>query len=188
MLPGEIVGGVGGVSGSAFRMKLAVTVVGTVSVIEQSARVLEHPIAFPVPLLQPLKVEPLLPTAWRINVVPVGYCPAQTLKCTPPSVLHVITPIPFPAIKIDKVIGKGAPENRAVTVLSEFIVRTHGPVPEQLLPLNPVNPGPVAVSVITVFVGTTKEQVPTPALQLIPAGVDVTVPPLSITVSIFNDV
>ena len=63
MLPGEIVGGVGGVSGSALRMKLAVTVVGTVSVIEQSARVLEHPIAFPVPLLQPLKIEPLLPTA-----------------------------------------------------------------------------------------------------------------------------
>jgi hypothetical protein len=185
MLPGEMVG----VSGiTAFRTKVAVTVVGTVSVIEQLARVLEHPVAFPVPLLQPIKVEPLLPTAWRTSAVPVGYWPAQPLKCTPPSVLHVIIPIPVPPVKIDRGTSKGFPGNRAVTVVSTFIVTTHGPVPEQPPPLNPINPGPVAVSVTTVFVGTTKEHVPAPALQLIPAGVDVTVPPLSITVSIFNEV
>jgi hypothetical protein len=182
---GEL-GVVGGVT--VFRTKFAVTVVGSVRVIEQLASVLEQPIAFPVPLLQPIKFEPLLPTAWRTRVVPVGYWPAQTLNCTPPLVLHVTIPIPFPAVKIDTVTGEGAPGNKAVTVVSAFTVTTHGPVPTQPPPLKPVNPGPVAVSVITVFVGTTKEQVPTPALQLMPAGVDVTVPPLSITVSVFNDV
>jgi hypothetical protein len=180
--------GVGGCI-TVFRTKVAVTVVGTVSVIEQSARVLEHPMAFPVPLLHPMKVEPLLPpSAWRTRGVPVGYWPAQPLKCVPPSVLHVTIPIPLPVVTIDSGTDTGVPGNRAVTVVSASIATAHGPIPEQPPPLKPVKPGPVAVSVITVFVGTAKEQVPTPALQLIPWGVDVTVPPLSITVSIFNDV
>src|SRR5262245_50334462 len=153
ILPGEM-GDVGGVSGiSVFRTKVAVTVVGTVSVIEQSVRVLEHPIVFPIPLLKPIKVEPLLPTAWRTSLVPVGYWTAHTLKCTPPSVLHVTIPVPVPVVNIDNVTIKGVPENRAVTMVSEFTVIMHCPVPEQPPPLNPVNPAPVAISVTTVFVG-----------------------------------
>src|SRR5205085_11679478 len=120
------IGGMGGVGGSTvFRTKVAVTVVGTVRVIEQLARVLEHPIAFPVPLLQPVKFEPLLPTAWRSRVVPVGYWPAQTLNCTPPLMLPVTISTPFPAVKIVTVTSEGPPEKNAVTVVSAFTVTTH---------------------------------------------------------------
>src|SRR5437868_8613025 len=128
-MPAGELGVVGGVT--VFRTKLAVTVVGSVRVIEQLASVLEQPIAFPVPLLQPIKFEPLLPAAWRTRVVPVGYRLAQTLNCTPPLVLQLTIPIPFPVVKIDTVTGEEAPGNKAVTVVSAFTITTHGPVPEQ---------------------------------------------------------
>jgi hypothetical protein len=173
---------------TTFRTKVAVTVVLTLSVIEQLAGVLEHPVAFPVPLVQLTKVEPLLPVPSRINMAPFGYCPAQVLKCAPPSVLHMTVPIPFPACKIDSATDVGAPGNMAVTAVSASTVNTHNAVPEHPPPLQPVKPVPLAVNVTTIFVGKTKEQIPTPALQLIPSGVDVTVPPLVIMFSIFNEV
>jgi hypothetical protein len=100
----------------------------------------------------------------------------------------VTVPVPFPASAIVSVAGGEADGNVAVTVVSQFISTTQVPVPEQPLPLQPVNPVPVAVNVTLVPVGTTVEQVPAPRTQLIPAGVDVTMPLLTtVTVNSLSD-
>ncbi|TKB71553.1 MAG: hypothetical protein E8D46_15500 [Nitrospira sp.] len=77
-----------------------------------------------------------------------------------------------------RVAGGGATGNVAVMVESAFTVTTQVPAPVQAAlpvpPLQSVKPVPVAVSVTTVPVWKTAVQVP--AVQLIPAGFEETVP------------
>jgi hypothetical protein len=93
----------------------------------------------------------------------------------------------LPLGTIVSVAGGDAAGNVAVTRVSAFIGTTQVPVPEQS-PLQPIKPVPVAVNVTLVPVGTTVEQAPVPAMQLIPGGVDVTVPLLTmVTVNCLSD-
>jgi hypothetical protein len=86
------------------------------------------------------------------------------------------------------VAGGGATGNVAVTAASAFIVTIHVPVPPHPAPSHPVNQVPVAVKVTIVSATNAKEQVPA-AVQLIPAGFDVTVPLLTtVTANVLNDV
>lgn len=152
-----------------------------VTVIEQSTAVPLQLVVLPVPSLHPVKVEPLFATARNTSGVPLGYVAAQVAKA-PPFELHVTPPVPLPPFgRIATVAGGGATGKVAVTDESAFRVTEQVPVPVQValpVPLpQPVNPVPVAVKVTAVLVGKTAAQVPN--AQVIPAGVDVTVPLLT---------
>jgi len=93
-----------------------------------------------------------------------------------PAGLEVTVPLPVPVLLT--VSGKLwlCASNVAVTVVAALMVTTHAPVPEHPAPLQPVKVDPppgAAVRVTTVPLLYEAEQV---APQLIPAGLDVTVP------------
>jgi hypothetical protein len=91
-----------------------------------------------------------------------------------PAGLEVTVPLPDPVLLTESV--NVCRLKVAVTDVAAFMVTAHVPVPEQPPPLQPAKvepPAGAAVSVTTVPLLYVAEQV---APQLIPAGLDVTVP------------
>ena len=88
-----------------------------------------------------------------------------------------MVPVPEPAVAI--VSGKSC-LNVAVTDCDTFITGAHVPVPEQPAPLQPVNTKPVAAVAVSVTgvpsTSVALHDAPPAAVQLMPAGTDVTVP------------
>jgi hypothetical protein len=174
-----------------FNVKLAVTVEFAFRVTGQVPIPVQ--LMLPVPLLQPVKVEPESAVAVSVIGVPPRNCAEQEVPQLIPPWFDITVPVPLPDLMTDSVEGGGATGNVAVTEESAPKVIEHVPVPEQLaLPvplLHPVNPVPIAVNVTTAPIWKAAEQVPDTAVQLmIPAGVDVTVPPLMIvTLNILSD-
>lgn len=175
---------------STGNVKFALISEFAVTVIEQSTAVPLQLVVFPVPSLHPVKVEPLFAAARTTSGVPLGYVTAQAAKA-PPFALHVTPPVPLPPFgRIATVAGGGATGKVAVTDESAFRVTEQAPVPVQValpVPLpQPVNPVPVAVNVTAVLDIKTAEQVP--AVQLIPAGLEVTIPLLTMaTDNVLNE-
>ena len=136
-----------------FNAKLAVTFEFAFRVTEQSPVV--HPVALPVPLVQPVKVEPALATAWRTSAVPAGYNAAQRPGASP-CTLQVTVPVPVPAVEIVSVAGGGVVKLACtaegvlrVIVHRPLVLLVHPvafPVPELQL----TNPVPSAVKVTEV--------------------------------------
>jgi len=101
-----------------------------------------------------------------------------------PAGLEVTVPLPVPPLLTERV--KPCWSKLAVTMVAALMVTTHEPVPEHPAPLQPVKvdpPAAAAVRVTTVPPLYEAEQV---APQLIPAGLEVTVPlpvPVLLTVT-----
>jgi hypothetical protein len=182
---------------TAFRTKLAVTVVVVFNVIEQLTVVLLQPIAFPLPLVHPVKVESLLAVALMTTGVPSAYCGSHAPKA-PPLALHVTVPVPVPALEIDNVEGGGT-LNVAVILESAVKVNVQAPDPLHAAalpvpPLHPANPEPVGVNVTEKLLDKTAVQapllVPLLVLQLMPTGVEATLPlpaPAIVTATVENE-
>jgi hypothetical protein len=136
--------------------------------VQVAPETLSHP-------LHPPKREPALAPAVSVTTVSLAYGSEQSVPQLTPVGLDVTVPLPFPdlptvSVKVRRV-------NVAVTVFAAFIV-TEQVAPETLShPLQPPNVEFVlacAVSVTTVPLLYEAEQI---APQLIPDGLDVTVPP-----------
>ena len=156
-------------TGTAFSVNVAVTVESTVRGMEQAP--VPAQLAFPVPLLQPAKVEPVAAVAVR-STVPWTSCAEQVAPQLSPAGLDVTVPAPFPALLTVRLALTGTAVNVAVTAVMALSVTTQTPVPVQP-PLQPVNPAPVAVIVTAVPFEKSAEQI---APQVIPAGFEVTFP------------
>ncbi|MCS6283947.1 MAG: hypothetical protein H8K08_00855 [Nitrospira sp.] len=162
-------------------VKFALIAEFAVRFTEQSTAVPLQLKTFPVPSVQPVNVELPVAVARKTNGVPLGYEAAHAAN-PPPFALHVTEPVPEPPFgNIVTVAGGGAIGKVAVVAASALSVITQLPVPEQPAPAQ-LNPVPVAVNVTTVPVVKTAEQVP--AVQLIPAGFEVTVPLFTIVTAI----
>jgi hypothetical protein len=139
----------------------------------------EHP-----PPDQPVNVEPDAGAAVRVTELPAVKLAEHVDPQLIPAGLEVTVPLPEP----DNVTVSWSPVavNVAVTDCAALIVTEHVPVPEQPPPDHPVKVEPAtgdAVNVTTVPLLKLAEHV---APQLIPAGLEVTVPlpvPAGVTVS-----
>jgi hypothetical protein len=148
-------------------LKLAVTVVAVFIVTVQV------PVPEPPPL-QPANVDPPAAAAVSVTTVPLVYDSEQSAPQLIPAGEDVTVPLPVPDLVTFSVNVWTV--KLAVTVVAAFIVTVQVPVPEQPPPLQPLNvdpPAADAVSVTTVPPLYASEQ---SAPQLIPAGLDVTVP------------
>ena len=135
-------------------------------------------VAFPVPALQPAKVEPSAAVAVTIT----GPWRSDAEQVTPqlsPRGLDVTVPVPFPALVTVTVVVLTDPAvNVAVTAVLALSVTTQASVPVQP-PLQPANPAPLGVNVTTAPLGKSAEQV---APQVMPGGFEVTFPlPANVT-------
>jgi hypothetical protein len=163
----------GGAGGS----KLAVTVVAAFTVTTQAAVPLHAP-------PQPMKIEPPVGAAVRVNCVPGFTVSEQSAPQAIPAGELVTVPEPAPPVVTESVTGAGL--NVAVTVVAAFTVTAQAPVPLHA-PLQPAKTEPavaVAVSVNGVPGATDSEQSDPHEM---PAGALVTVPapvPLLVTVSV----
>src|SRR5262245_13264439 len=150
----------------------------------------------PVPVhapLHPANVDPPAAAAVSVTLVPLAklaFWVAQVVPQLMPAGLDVTVPAPVPALFTGSVWLLLLVSNVAVTVRACVIDTVHPPVPVQA-PLHPANVDPlaaVAVSVTLVPFAKDALCVLQPAPQLIPAGLDVTVPapvPALFTVSVW---
>ena len=100
-------------------------------------------VAFPVPALQPAKVEPFAAVAVTIT----GPWRSDAEQVTPqlsPTGLDVTVPVPFPALVTVTVVLTDTAINVVITAVLALSVTTQAPVPVQP-PLQPANPAPVGV-------------------------------------------
>ena len=158
-------------------MKLAVTVVAAFMVTVQV------PVPLHPPPLQPVKREFPFGVAVKVTLVPLVKLVLQVLPQSIPAGLEVTEPVPVPLLVTVK--AQLTSVKVAVTDCAAFMVTVQVPVPLQPPPLQPVKVEPpegVAVSVTLVpLVKLALQVLP----QLIPAGLEVTVPvpvPLLVTV------
>lgn len=127
----------------------------------------------PLPL-HPVNTDPNAGVAVKLTGVYTIYVAEHVEPQFIPPISEVTVPLPVPVFAIFKVYSILA--NEALTVLLLSIVKLHVPVPLQ----SPVNPEKLevasGVAVIVTFVPDKnwKEQV---APQLIPAGLELTIPP-----------
>ena len=152
-------------------MKVAVTVRAWLMVTVQ-VPVPEQPSP-----LQPAKFEPALAVAVSVTLVPVANVFEQALVQLMPIGLLVTVPLPAPerlTVSVWKVVWA---LKVAVTVRAWLMVTVQVPAPVQFSPLQPAKLEPalaVALSVTLVPVANVLEQA---AVQLMPVGLLVTVPP-----------
>jgi hypothetical protein len=161
-------------------VNIAVTVAAAVMV---SAQV---PVPVQPPPLQPTKVEPALGVAVSVTIAPCAKSSVQSAPQLMPAGDDTTVPAPAPLRSTVSVCKIGL--KVAVTVVAAASATMHDAVPVQPPPLQPANTEPAvgeAVSVITVPALNCAPQV---APQLMPAGVDATVPaprPALVTVSVY---
>src|SRR5262245_48038290 len=155
-------------------LKVAVTVRACVMATVQPAVPVQAP-------LQPANVEPVAAEAVSVTLVPfakLAFCVVQAGPQLIPAGLDVTVRVPVPALVTVSVWLTGLALKVAVTVRACVMATVHVPVPVQA-PLQPANVDPVAAEAVTVtFVpfGKLAFCVVQPGPQLIPVGLDVTVP------------
>ena len=130
--------------------------------------------------------DPASAVAVKVTLVPGLYVALQVPPQLIPAGFDVTVPVPVPLLVTVRVRGFTTGSNLASTVMSAFMVTVHVPVPEHPPPFQPANcmfRSGVAVKVTLVPGLYVALQV---APQLMPAGLEVTVPvpvPLLVTIS-----
>jgi hypothetical protein len=148
-------------------LNVAVAVRAAVIVILQVApETVSHP-------LHPVNADPLAAVAVSVTAVPLTYGSEQSAPQLIPAGLEVTVPDPAPAFVA---VSVNSSLNVAVTVLAAFIATVHVDPVTESHPVHPVKADPeaaaaVSVTLVSVTYGS-EQSVP----QLIPLGVDVTVP------------
>ena len=159
---------------------LTVTVIGggitlNVAVTVAVVDTIQRPAPAQPPPFQPVKTEPASVVAVNVTRVPPGYVPVQSTPQVIPAGAEVTVPVPVPFLLIVTVKGVGAGRLK-VAVTVAVVDTTQLPVPLHPPPFHPANTDPaLAVAVNVTVVPPGKRSLQSPP-QLIPAGVDATVP------------
>lgn len=132
---------------------------------------------------QPLKTEPVPGVAVSVTTAPLPYVAVQVAPQSMPVGVDVTTPAPSPVLET---VRSAPVSNVAVTAVTAVIVTVHGLDCPAQAPPHPANvDAPVGVPVSVTWVPFTKRSEQS-APQLMPMGLDVTVPvppPARVTVS-----
>jgi hypothetical protein len=123
---------------------------------------------------QPPNVEPPPATAVSTTDWPLTYGSEQSAPQLTPAGLEVTVPVPVPFRVTSRTYSVG--ENIAVTDVAAVTVTTHVPLPEQPLPDQAMNVEPGVASAVSVTIWPEVKAAAHVAPQLIPAGLEVTVP------------
>jgi hypothetical protein len=134
----------------------------------------QEPVPEQPPPLQPAKVDPVAAAALRVTVVPAAKLALQVLPQLIPAGTDVTVPVPVPARATLNVAGLRV--KVADTDCAPDIETEQAPIPEQPPPLQPAKVDPDAATAVSVTVVPEGKPALQVAPQLIPAGVDVTVP------------
>ena len=132
------------------------------------------PVPAQPPPLQPENTAPPVAVAVSVTIVFEAYDSEQSVPQLMPLGLDVTVPVPPPARTTMSVVGVVV--KLAVTVVAAAIVTVHGPVPAQPPPDQPANVEPVSAAAVSATREVAGYDSVQSAPQLMPAGLDVTVP------------
>jgi hypothetical protein len=119
-----------------------------VTVVAAAIETTHVPVPVQPPPLHPAKTEPPDAVAVSVTLVPKPYACEQSRPQSMPVGADLTVPVPAPAFAIASVNCWSV--NGAVTVTSSSTVTTHGPVPMQPPPDQPLNVEPVAGVAVSV--------------------------------------